>query len=92
MKIAITGKSGILSQELQKLYPNLVVLDSYNYNITDPQTTRKIMEVNPDIIIHAGAVTNSTMVKNNSVIAINTNIIGTANISNYCIQQKKRLV
>jgi len=46
MKVAITGKSGILSQELQKLYPNLVVLDSYNYNITDPQTTRKIMEVN----------------------------------------------
>ena len=59
MRIAITGKSGILSQELQKLYPNLVVLDSYNYDITDPQTTRKIMEVNPDIIIHAGAVTNS---------------------------------
>ena len=50
------------------------------------------MEVNPDIIIHAGAVTNSTMVKNNPVVAINTNIIGTANISNYCIQQKKRLV
>lgn len=92
MKIAITGKSGILSQELQKFYPNLVILDSYNYNITDPQTTRKIMEIDPDIIIHAGAVTNSTMVKNNPVVAINTNIIGTANISNYCIQQKKRLV
>lgn len=92
MKVAITGKSGILSQELQKLYPNLVVLDSYNYNITDYNTIRKIMEINPDIIIHAGAMTNSTMVKNNLVMAINTNIVGTANISNYCIQHKKRLV
>ena len=74
MKVAITGKSGILSQELQRIYSNLVILDSFNYNITDPQTTRKIMEINPDIIIHAGAVTNSTIVKNNPILAINTNI------------------
>ena len=92
MKVVITGKSGILSQELQKLYPNLVVLDSFNYNITDHNTIEKIIEINPDIIIHAGAMTNSTIVKNNPVIAINTNIVGTANISNYCIQYKKRLV
>jgi len=92
MKVAIIGKSGVLSQELQKIYSNLVILDSFNYNITDSQTTRKIIEINPDIIIHAGAVTNFTMVKNNPVLAINTNIVGTANISNYCIQHNKRLV
>jgi dTDP-4-dehydrorhamnose reductase len=46
----------------------------------------------PDIIIHAGAVTDSTFVKTNPTLAINTNIVGTANISNYCIQHQKRLV
>lgn len=92
MKVAIIGKSGVLSQELQKIYSNLVVLDSYNYNIIDYNTIRKITEINPDTIIHAGAITNSTLIKNNPVLAINTNIVGTANISNYCLQHNKRLV
>jgi dTDP-4-dehydrorhamnose reductase len=92
MRIAITGKSGLLSTELQKIFPEIIVLDSYDYDITDPYLTRKIMIKDPDIIIHAGAVTDSTFVKTNPTLAINTNIVGTANISNYCIQQQKRLV
>jgi dTDP-4-dehydrorhamnose reductase len=92
MRIAITGKSGLLSTELQKIFPEIIVLDSYDYDITDPYLARKIMIKDPDIIIHAGAVTDSTFVKTNPTLAINTNIVGTANISNYCIQQRKRLV
>jgi dTDP-4-dehydrorhamnose reductase len=92
MKIAITGKTGILSQELQKLESNIIILDSYKYNITDPLLSKKLLEINPDIIIHAGAITNSITVKNNPTQAINTNIIGTANISNFCIHQNKRLI
>jgi dTDP-4-dehydrorhamnose reductase len=92
MRIAITGKSGLLSTELQKIFPEIIVLDSYDYDITDPYLARKIMIKDPDIIIHAGAVTDSTFVKTNPTLAINTNIVGTANISNYCIQHQKRLV
>jgi len=92
MKIAITGKTGILSQELQKLLPDIIVLDSHNYNITDSNIYEKILLINPDIIIHAGAITNSIEIKNNPLPAIKTNIIGTANIAMYCAHQNKRLV
>jgi dTDP-4-dehydrorhamnose reductase len=92
MKVVITGKTGILSQELQKLFPDIITLDSYNYNITDSNIYEKISLINPDIIIHAGAVTNSIEIKNNPLLAIKTNIIGTANIAMYCVQYNKRLV
>jgi dTDP-4-dehydrorhamnose reductase len=92
MRIAITGKSGNLTQELQRIHPEIIVLDSYNYNINNPNTTSRLMAYNLDVVIHAGAVTDSNLVESNPTQAINTNIIGTANLSNYCIQQNKRLV
>jgi dTDP-4-dehydrorhamnose reductase len=92
MKIAITGKSGILSQEIQKLLPDVIVLDRYNYNITDPTLGNKLQRINPDIIIHAGAITDIITVKNNPVMSIMTNIVGTSNVATYCIGHKKRLV
>lgn len=91
MKIAITGRNGILSQELQKLI-DVEVLGSREYDITDPEIGNKIHKINPDLIIHAGALTNSIIVDKDPSQAITVNIIGTANISNYCIQNNKRLV
>jgi dTDP-4-dehydrorhamnose reductase len=91
MKIAITGKTGNLSKELQKL-EDLIVLDSYNYDITDPIISGKIQRINPDIIIHAAASTDSFYIDKNPVHAIMTNVVGTSNIAIHCIQQKKRLV
>mgnify|MGYP003333854455 CR=1 FL=1 len=77
MRIAITGKTGLLSTELQKIFPEIIVLDSYDYDITDPYLARKIMIKDPDVIIHAGAITDSNFVKTNPILTINTNIIGT---------------
>jgi len=91
MKIAITGRNGILSQELQKLI-DINVLGSQEYNITDPEIGNKIHKINPDLIIHAGALTSSIISDKDPSQAITVNIIGTANISNYCIQNNKRLV
>ena len=91
MKIVITGKTGNLSKELQKI-AEVEALDSQNYDITDPKIGIKIHKLNPDLIIHAAALTDSNIVNKNLSKAITTNIIGTANIANYCIQKKKRLV
>jgi len=92
MKIVITGKNGLLSSELQSIDSNIIGLDSHNYDITNSDIFQKLEILNPDIIIHAGAITDSNLVKSNPIIAINTNIIGTANLSNFCIQYNKRLV
>lgn len=88
MKIAVTGKYGLLSLELQKLY-NIISLSSTDYDITSPNIIKKLQAINPDVIIHAGAVTDSS---ENPISLIRTNIIGTAHISEYCIKNNKRLV
>ena len=92
MKIIVTGKNGILSSELQKIDTNIIALDSINYNVSNKSIIQKLTTLNPDIIIHAAAMTNSVEVENNPLQAIQTNIIGTANISEYCLINNKRLV
>jgi dTDP-4-dehydrorhamnose reductase len=92
MKIVITGKYGLLSLELQNIDSNLIGLSSKKYDISKKSIIKKLNKVNPDIVIHSGAITNSITVDQNPSLAINTNIIGTANISNYCIKYNKRIV
>jgi dTDP-4-dehydrorhamnose reductase len=92
MKIVVTGKNGLLSSELQNIDSNITGLNSNDYDITDPNIFYKLEEINPDIIIHAAAITNLTEVINDPILSINTNIIGTANITKYCYKYNKRLV
>ena len=92
MKIAVTGKFGLLSSALQLVDTNLLALASKKYNITDRSIIDQLKHVSPDIIIHAAASTNSIHVTNDPVTAIQTNIIGTAQIAEYCILNNIRLV
>lgn len=92
MKIAITGKHGLLSTTITQLNTSIVALPKEEYDITDNSIINKLQLLSPDIIIHAGATTNSLVVNDNPVLAINTNIIGTANLAKYCIDFSKRLV
>lgn len=90
--VVITGGSGLLSLELQKSDLNIKYLSSKEFDITKEDIKSKLEEINPDIIIHAAAITNSNNIKSNPELAIKTNIIGTAFISEYCIKNNKRLV
>jgi dTDP-4-dehydrorhamnose reductase len=92
MKITVTGKNGVLSSQLQIIDANIIALDSINYNIIDKNIIQKLNTLNPDIIIHAAAATNSVVIKDNPLLAIQTNIVGTANIAEYCLINNKRLV
>lgn len=90
--IVITGKNGLLSKELQKLDSNIKGLSSKNFDITKKSIKSKLNKINPDIIIHAAAVTNSQDVDKDPLPSIKTNIIGTAFISEYCLENNKRLI
>ena len=92
MKIVITGETGLLSVELQKLDPSIVSLPKKKYNISKKSIIKKLSQLNPDIIIHAGAETDSNIVDKDPCLAIDTNVIGTAHISQYCIQYNKKLI
>jgi len=91
-KIVITGKYGLLSTELQRLDPNILPLPSKEFDIKDNNIIDKLITLDPDTIIHAAALTDSTKVKSDHINFIQTNIIGTAYISQYCLLKNKRLV
>ena len=92
MKCVITGKSGLLSIHLQYLDSSLVPLSKEDYDISDKSVIDKLTDLNPDVVIHAGAVTDSNVVNRNPISTIQTNIIGTAHLAQYCIEHGKRLV
>lgn len=92
MNIVVTGATGLLSTELKKIDNNIQLLGSIHFDITQKNIILKIKKLNPDIIIHAAAITNSMQIKVNPLNAIRTNIIGTGYLSQYCLLNNKRLV
>jgi dTDP-4-dehydrorhamnose reductase len=90
--VVITGNNGLLSRELQNLDSNIKALSSNDFDITNEDIKSKLNFLNPDVIIHSAAITNSYDVDLNPILAIKTNIIGTAFLSEYCLENNKRLV
>ena len=88
--IAVIGGGGLLSTELKKVSPNIQLFKKEKVDITDTSTFRHLDVY--DTIIHTAALINNTDIKNNEVDYITTNIIGTANLTNYCLMTNKRLV
>jgi dTDP-4-dehydrorhamnose reductase/SAM-dependent methyltransferase len=91
MKIVLFGGSGTLGTELKKLNsgilcPKRTEVDIRNYK----EVLEYINLVKPDIVINAAAITDNKNVEKFPLPAIETNIIGSANISMAC--QKIRLV
>lgn len=89
MRIVVTGLTGTLSKELQKLDSTITGL---RHDIIIPEIINALEVLNPDVVIHAAAATDSEEAKTNPIKYIKTNIVGTANIAEYCILNKKRLV
>jgi dTDP-4-dehydrorhamnose reductase len=88
MKIVIIGGTGILGNELSKIDNSLICIDS-KYDIYDFKNLEKFLDFeNPDIIINCAVV----KVDDDPISLININIIGSSNISKYCINNNKRLV
>ena len=90
--IVVTGNNGLLSKELKKLDSNILGLSSNDFDITKEDIKLKLKTLNPDIIIHSAAITNSHDIDLNPILAIKTNIIGTSFISEYCLENNKRLI
>jgi dTDP-4-dehydrorhamnose reductase len=92
MKIVVLGGTGLLGKELQKIDSNLECYGS-DVDISDKSILfTKLNELQPDIILHLAAVKDSVYVDNNPIETIQTNIIGTANVSMWCCENNCRLV
>jgi len=93
MKILLTGFTGCLGTELIKINPYLICLTKKECDVVKYSDISKAISThNPDIVIHAAAITDNRIVEKCPIEAVQTNIIGTANIAMECIQRGIRLV
>lgn len=88
--IAVTGGDGLLSKELKKVNPSIKLFDKKTVDVRRTNTFKFLDTY--DVIIHTAALIDNTKVIGNEVDFIETNIIGTSNLSQYCIDSKKRLI
>ena len=93
MRILLTGGSGLLGSELQKISPDILVPSRVELDVTDHYAVSAyIVSHHPDTIIHAAAITDNREVENDPTKAVEVNIIGTANIVLACLKSRTRLV
>jgi dTDP-4-dehydrorhamnose reductase len=91
MKVLMLGGTGLLGSEFKKISD--FILAGSEIDITaENELYSKLNIINPDVILLAAAKTNSVDIDNNPIDAINTNIVGVANVTKYCIENNIRLV
>lgn len=85
--VLITGGSGLLGKKLKEFFPNSICPSHQELDITQP--IKNNWEV--DLIIHCAAL-KTTDCDANPISAMKTNIVGTANIVEYCDSINAKLV
>jgi dTDP-4-dehydrorhamnose reductase len=87
MRIVITGHKGQLGTALQTVLGDqeLLGVDLPEHNITDPAAiTQTVVEFQPDVVIHAAAMTHVDGCEENPDLAFRVNALGTQNIALAC--------
>jgi dTDP-4-dehydrorhamnose reductase len=91
MKVLVLGGTGLLGSELKKISD--FICTGSEIDIRDEKNLSIELDViKPNIIVLAAAKTNSVEIDKNPIFAIETNIIGTANVTKYCIKNNIRLI
>ena len=93
MQILLTGGSGLLGTELLKLESDLLAPSHEELDITDAAAVADYVAGHqPDIILHAAAITSNREVEANPTVAKNVNVDGTANLAKSCDGTRIRFV
>ncbi len=92
-KILVTGGTGRLGYELKKVIPYALFPSRQEFDITSYENMISYLEdKNVSVIIHAAAETNLEKIKKEPLIALETNIIGTANIVKLCLKLNIKMI
>ncbi len=83
MRVVITGHNGQLGRQLQAAFAGheLRNLDLPCDDITDPGVARCIVEVQPDLVVHAAAYTDVDGCEKDPDLAFRVNAFGTQNVA-----------
>ena len=89
MVVLITGGTGSLGVELQKVFPENISPTHKELDITNKEQVKKIFQQNKiDTVIHTAAITKIRKCEENKELAWNVNVQGTKNIINEIVQSK----
>jgi dTDP-4-dehydrorhamnose reductase len=93
VQILLTGGSGLLGTELQKLASDLLVPTHAELDITDAEAVSTFVAAHqPDVILHAAAMTSNRDAEANPDAAMKINVEGTANLVKTCEGTRIRFV
>ncbi len=94
MRIVITGCKGQLGQALQRALAEeqLLGLDLPEWDMTNPACVQTVVEFQPDIVIHAAAMTNVDACEQDPEAAFRVNVLGTHHIALACGQSGAAMV
>lgn len=91
-RIVLFGGSGILGTEMKKRY-DINYPSRAEVNITNMSDILIYFKsIRPDVVINGAAVTDNRIVEKNPISAIDTNIIGSANLAIACLSLNIRYV
>jgi len=94
MRIVITGCKGQLGQALQHTLAEeqLLGLDLPEWDMTDPACVQTVVGFQPDVVIHAAAMTNVDACERDPQAAFQANILGTHHVALACGQSGAAMV
>lgn len=91
--IIFTGGSGLLGSEFKKIAPEFLYPTSDEFDVTNfSQMEQYAQRHGCNQVIHAAAFTSPPLVDKNPGEAMETNIIGTANVVKLCMKFAARLI
>ena len=94
MRIVITGCKGQLGQALQRTLSKeqLLGLDLPEWDMTDPACVQTVVGFQPDVVIHAAAMTNVDACERDPEAAFRVNVLGTHHVALACGQSGAAMV
>jgi dTDP-4-dehydrorhamnose reductase len=86
MRVVITGANGQLGRSLHEVlqHNDLLLIDLPEYDVTDLATIEKVVDFEPDVVVHGAAMTDVDGCERDPEMAYRVNALGTRNVALAC--------
>ena len=94
MRVFITGRSGQLGQALEKSLTAQgdQLIEAPRWDISDHTIVDKIVDLRPEVVIHAAAMTNVDGAAKDPDLAFRINAFGSQNVAHACLRANAEMV